>query len=80
MKVLFPYGVQVPIDGFRPFLGLPNLDSDVGVTGSRLVLCLQALGTDHWKTHRTNVGVARGRACAGKGHCQRLQAACWGGL
>lgn len=57
VEVLLPHRVQVPIDGFCPFLGLPNLDSDIGVTGSCLVLCLQALGTDHWKTHRTNTNM-----------------------
>lgn len=56
MEVLLPHRVQVPVDGLRPFLGLPDLDGDIGVTRSRLVLCLQALGTDHWKTRRTYKG------------------------
>lgn len=57
VEIFLPHRVQVPIDGFCPFLGLPNLDSDIGVTGSRLVLCLQALGTDHCKKKtKTNRG------------------------
>ena len=45
VKVLLPDGVEVPIDGLGPLLGLAHLDSDVGVAGARLVLCLEALGT-----------------------------------
>lgn len=64
VEVLLPHRIQVPIDGFRPFLGLPDLDSDIRVTGPCLVLCLQALGTDHWKTHRTDINVcSRKEAC-----------------
>lgn len=64
MEVLLPHGIQVPIDGFRPFLGLPDLDGDIRVTGPCLVLCLQTLGTDHWKTHRTDINVcSRKEAC-----------------
>lgn len=47
VEILFPHWVKVPVDGFCPFLGLPNLDGDIRVTGSCLVLGLQALGTDH---------------------------------
>lgn len=64
VEILLPHRVEVPIDGFCPFLGLPNLDGDVGVTGSRLVLCLQALRADHWKTQRAYTGVhSRSEAC-----------------
>lgn len=57
MEILFPHGVQVPIDGFRSFLRLAHLDSDIWVAGARLVLGLQALGTYHWR-HRTNTNMA----------------------
>lgn len=46
MEILLPDRVEIAVDGFSPFFCLSNLDSDIGVTGTRLILCLQALGTN----------------------------------
>lgn len=50
MEILLPDWVEIAVDSFSPFFCLSNLDSDIGVTGTRLILCLQALGTNHCST------------------------------
>lgn len=50
MEILLPDWVEIAIDSFSPFLCFPNLDSDIRVTGTRLILCLQALGTNDCST------------------------------
>lgn len=50
MEILLPDWVQVAVDSFSPFFCLSNLDSDIRVTGTRLILCLQALGTNDCST------------------------------
>lgn len=47
MEILLPDRIEIAIDGFSPFFRLSNLDGHIGVTGARLILCLQALGTNH---------------------------------
>lgn len=50
MEILLPDWVEIAVDSFSPFFCLSNLNSDIGVTGTCLILCLQALGTDHCST------------------------------
>lgn len=50
MEIFLPDGVEIAVDSFSPFFCLSNLDSDIGVTGTCLILCLQTLGTDHCST------------------------------
>ena len=47
MEILLPDRVEIAVDSFSPFLCLSNLDSDIRVTGTRLILCLQALGANN---------------------------------
>lgn len=49
MKLFLPYWVKVAIDGLCSFLRLADLDSDIGVTRSCLILCLESLGTKNCK-------------------------------
>lgn len=50
MEILLPDWVEIAVDSFSPFFCLSNLNSDIRVTGTCLILCLQALGTDHCST------------------------------
>ena len=50
MEILLPDRVEIAVDSFSPFFCLSNLDSDIWVTGTRLILCLQALGTNDCST------------------------------
>lgn len=54
MELLLPNRIQVSKNGLGTLLVLPNLHSHIRVTGSCLVLGLQALGTHHCNpdTHR----------------------------
>lgn len=52
MEILLPDGVEIAVDRFSPFFRLSDLDSDIGVTGAGLILCLQALGTNDCSTAR----------------------------
>lgn len=47
MELLFPNRIQVPKNSLGTLLGFAHLHSHVRVTGSCLVLGLQALGTHH---------------------------------
>ena len=44
---LVPLGIEVLLDGARPFLDLAHLDSDIGVARPSLVLGDEALSADH---------------------------------
>lgn len=52
MEILLPDWVEIAVNSFSPFFCLSNLDSDIRVAGTRLILCLQALGTNNCGTAR----------------------------
>lgn len=48
VELLVPHGIQFLGHGTRPLLDLADLNGDVGVAGSALVLGYQSLGADNW--------------------------------
>ena len=46
-ELLVPLGVEVLLDGARPFLNLANLNSDVRVARPSLILGYETLSADH---------------------------------
>lgn len=52
MEFLLPDRIEVAVNGLGPLLGLPHLNSDIWITGSRLVLCLKSLCTNDYCNDR----------------------------
>ena len=47
-ELFVPHGIEVRVDGFRSFLRLSDLHTDVRVAGACLVLSYQSLGTYYY--------------------------------
>lgn len=49
VELLLPDRIEVAINGLGSLLGLAHLNSDIWITGSCLVLCLESLGTHDYR-------------------------------